>query len=70
MKGASYGKVKTILRIVWITDEKYYRLAAEKNSSIQYFIYIETLSDEDKMAIDNQANVKLPGEDKKDNKKY
>lgn len=50
------------------TDEKYHIIAAEKNSSIPYFIYMESLSDEEKMTINKQANVKLPGEDKKDSK--
>ena len=49
-------------------DEDYYRIAREKNSSIPYFIYMESLSDEDKMAINQQANIKPPGEDKKDDK--
>ena len=51
------------------TDEEYKRIAADKNSNIPYFIYMESLSDADKMLINQQANVKLPGEEKKDNKK-
>jgi hypothetical protein len=50
------------------TDEEYHMIASEKNSSIPYFIYMESLSDEDKMIINKQANVKLPGEEKKDSK--
>lgn len=48
-------------------DEDYHRIAAEKNSSIPYFTYMESLSDDEKMAINKQANVKLPGEDDKKN---
>ena len=46
-------------------DEEYHKIAEKRNSSIPYFIYMESLSHEDKMTINKQANVSLPGEDNK-----
>lgn len=46
-------------------DEEYRRIAAKKNSSIPYFNYMESLSDDEKMTINKQASVELPGEVKK-----
>lgn len=46
-------------------DEEYHRIAAEKNRNIPYFIYMESLSEDDKMTINKQANIDLPGQGNK-----